>query len=78
MHTHSDRQIVHILNVGTRRCPSGRPVETGQIIVRRQEGRSVCRRQDMAGQRCCIQALIQEVHADIERLGEVVLQTGAN
>jgi len=78
MHTQRDRQVVHILDVSTRRASSRGPGSTGQVICGRQEGRRVRRRQYTARQRRRFQALIQELHADIERLGEVVLEAGAN
>ena len=78
VHPQGDGQVVHIPNIGARRRSTCRPSRTDQVIIRRQEGRSVCRFQDIAGQRRCIQMLLQEVHANIERLGEVVLQAAAN
>ena len=77
MHTQRDRQVVHALDASTRliTCRCRRPC-AGQVIVGRQQGRRVRRRQCTARQGRRIQVRIQEVHTDIERLGEVVLEAG--
>jgi len=48
--TRRDRQVVHILDVGTRREPRGRPIRTGHVIIGRQQGRRVRREQYIARQ----------------------------
>src|SRR6516164_679697 len=79
--TRRDRQVVHILNVAARRAPSylrrSTIPNTGQVIIGRQQGRGVRQRQLIARQRRRIQVLIEELHTEVERLGEVVLEAGA-
>src|SRR5262249_6577426 len=79
--TRRDRQVVHILDVAARRAPGylrrSTIPNTGQVIIGRQQGRRVRQRQLIVRQRRRIQVLIEELHTEVERLGEVVLEAGA-